>query len=503
MPPSPSFSVWHSEHGAGHDHVFVGTHDSFYADRINCAIAAFTSTDYTLTLDLTDIDAAADQSAVAALDTLFDACCASSPMSCVLWKDVVGALGAASPASQVCRLDGIALCDASGNVTHLDISSFDMKCDANTALLPALRALPALKRLDVSQNAGITGDVRSTLEAIQGAPLQSIDLTGTALEGEIAEDLLCDDTLLPASLHSLSLGSLVDDAEGEYSSSYYYYEEPDGADDSLAAAKVTMSLPACLLQRPSLAELVLDGIVVPDGMLFGGGATALPPNATLTAFSCERCGLKGEVPADFFDSAQGLLVLDLSHNALSGSVPSPSPGAPLLSVDLSFNNLEGEVPTGFFDSDSLAHVALANNSFDALPSSASASALALLDLENNELAGEIPSWLATAPNLLLLDLSGNLLTGSLPAGWPATRVLMIARNRLTGALPEGIADSAVFAEPALTFGCRAARVAHLEHCWQLHSAARRSSTHACCRRRTPRCRMHAAGRRPRRGARAS
>ena len=118
---------------------------------------------------------------------------------------------------------------------------------------------------------------------------------------------------------------------------------------------------------------MLDGIVVPDGMLFGGGATALPPNATLTAFSCERCGLKGEVPADFFDSAQGLLVLDLSHNALSGSVPSPSPGAPLLSVDLSFNNLEGEVPTGFFDSDSLAHVALANNSFDALPSSASAS----------------------------------------------------------------------------------------------------------------------------------
>ena len=31
MKPSPSFSVWKSEHGAGHDHVFIGRRDSFYS----------------------------------------------------------------------------------------------------------------------------------------------------------------------------------------------------------------------------------------------------------------------------------------------------------------------------------------------------------------------------------------------------------------------------------------------------------------------------------------
>ena len=160
MKPSPSFSVWKSEHGAGHDHVFIGRRDSFYSAMVNCVLVAFTSSDFSLAVELTEGERNANSSTIAAMNDVFRDCCTESPMSCMLWKETAMSIDAVMPASALCHMDGVALCDASGGVTHLDLSNFDMRCDAGGSLKDALGSMQtSLVRLDISGNPSLTGDI--------------------------------------------------------------------------------------------------------------------------------------------------------------------------------------------------------------------------------------------------------------------------------------------------------------------------------------------------------
>ncbi|KAF6253768.1 hypothetical protein COO60DRAFT_1463034 [Scenedesmus sp. NREL 46B-D3] len=139
-------------------------------------------------------------------------------------------------------------------------------------------------------------------------------------------------------------------------------------------------------------------------------------------------GVAGGGGAWSFDT---LALLDLSGNGFSGPVPASLGGLQGLSyLDLSSNALTG----------SLAPYA------DALAANASQSALLHLNLSSNRLAGEVPAALAAAP---MLD--PQRLNGRRSAGVP--RVLDLSGNTFEGAFPTGLVSQAEAAQAACSNMC--------------------------------------------------
>ncbi|KAF9131383.1 hypothetical protein BGX30_013129 [Mortierella sp. GBA39] len=98
-------------------------------------------------------------------------------------------------------------------------------------------------------------------------------------------------------------------------------------------------------------------------------------------------GLSGKLP-ESIGSLTGLQYLLLYYNNLSGPIPSSLANLPLLILDLSHNRLSGSLPSG-------------------APGWAS---LGTLNLEQNALTGSLPGWITTLPNLHSLAIGQNLFT---------------------------------------------------------------------------------------------
>lgn len=104
-------------------------------------------------------------------------------------------------------------------------------------------------------------------------------------------------------------------------------------------------------------------------------------------------GLKGNFPLGI-GKCKSLTGLDLSHNNLSGSIPSNiwSLLQYVTSLDLSFNNFSGGIP-----------LSLANCSF-----------LNDLKLDNNRLTGNIPLQFGQLDRIKTFSVTNNLLSGPVP-----------------------------------------------------------------------------------------
>ena len=104
-------------------------------------------------------------------------------------------------------------------------------------------------------------------------------------------------------------------------------------------------------------------------------------------------GLKGEFPRGLVNCSE-LLMLDLSGNVISGSIPQdidhilPS----IKMLNLSNNHLSGEIPLSF----------------------ANCSSLEFLKLDNNRLKGRIPKQLGQLSLLSIFNVTNNLLSGPVP-----------------------------------------------------------------------------------------
>ena len=104
-------------------------------------------------------------------------------------------------------------------------------------------------------------------------------------------------------------------------------------------------------------------------------------------------GLKGEFPRDLVNCSE-LLMLELSGNVISGSIPQdidqilPS----IKMLNLSNNHLSGEIPLSF----------------------ANCSSLEFLKLDNNRLKGRIPKQLGQLSLLSIFNVTNNLLSGPVP-----------------------------------------------------------------------------------------
>ncbi|CAI5473738.1 unnamed protein product [Closterium sp. Yama58-4] len=131
--------------------------------------------------------------------------------------------------------------------------------------------------------------------------------------------------------------------------------------------------------------------------------------------------LTGSIPSIIFSS--NISLLDLSHNQFSGPIPDPPQGngqssslVPLSHLDLSSNKLTGSISNALVTG---------------------LAALSHLDLSANLLSGSLPRSLTLAPTLTDLNLSRNKLKGSLLAfcqGKQRLASLLLSSNAFSGPL---------------------------------------------------------------------
>ncbi|CAN8236107.1 unnamed protein product [Cochlearia groenlandica] len=183
----------------------------------------------------------------------------------------------------------------------------------------------------------------------------------------------------------------------------------------------------------------LQSLVVLENRLNG----ALPENLSkltkLRRLVLSGNRFTGSIPEVY--GLTGLLILDLSRNFLSGSLPLSIGGLDsLLKLDVSNNYLEGKVTRGLQSLKNLTLLDLRNNRFSGglTKEIQEMSSLVELVLSNNQLAGDLTGieW-RNLKNLVVLDLSNTSLKGEIP--WSILelkklRFLGLSNNNLQGKL---------------------------------------------------------------------
>lgn len=250
---------------------------------------------------------------------------------------------------------------------------------------PELALIPNLERLNLSRNS-LSGDIPSSLSAIPS--LQFLDLSQNSLSGPVEDNMFQS---------CLSLRFL-----------------------SLAANRLEGTLPSSLSKCATLNHLNLSGNHFSGGPAFSGaGIWSLTRLRTL---DLSRNALSGSIPIGI-SAIHNLKELLLHGNQFSGFLPLDIGLCPHLTrIDFSNNLLSGAVPESLQRLNSLTYLSLSHNSIN----------------------GDFPQWIGKLSSVEHIDFSSNALTGSIPSSiedLKLLRVLSLVDNKLTGAIPSSLSDS--------------------------------------------------------------
>jgi Leucine-rich repeat (LRR) protein len=157
-----------------------------------------------------------------------------------------------------------------------------------------------------------------------------------------------------------------------------------------------------------------------------------------------RNNLRGAFPSDLFRTLPFLKSLDLSDNALAGTISDDiGKMSNLQFLNFTANNFAGSIPDGIGNVPSLRVFHMSSNRLDnVIPTSMyKLASLKELDLSRNSLVATIPHEIGALTELTSLNLSYNSLEGPLPHEISNMRSLMdldVSYNKLQGSLPNEI-----------------------------------------------------------------
>ncbi len=162
------------------------------------------------------------------------------------------------------------------------------------------------------------------------------------------------------------------------------------------------------------------------------------------AIYLRRNNLRGAFPSDIFRALPNIKMLDLSDNALAGTI-SEDIGqlSGLEYFNFTANNIAGSLPESIGDLSLLTEFHISFNQLDStIPYSIyKLEQLRELDLSRNSLAATIPHEIGAMKELTSLNLAYNSLEGSLPHelnNMQSLRKLDVSHNKLQSSLPKEI-----------------------------------------------------------------
>ncbi|XVE84331.1 hypothetical protein DITRI_Ditri17bG0004000 [Diplodiscus trichospermus] len=218
---------------------------------------------------------------------------------------------------------------------------------------------------------------------------------------------------------------------------------------------LTGNVPSYMFRKSAL----ISGNKLTGSLESSSIASKLPSYQGLQVLDLSSNALSGEIPYNL-GALSSLLFFNISRNHLFGSIPASIGELKTTEViDLSNNLLNGSIPSEIGGAVSLRELRLPRNFLSGkIPSQiVNCSSLTTLILSQNNLSGPIPPAIANLSNLQYVDLSLNNLTGSLPKELANLSQLMsfnISHNHLSGELPLGgffntIPTSSVSGNPSL------------------------------------------------------
>ncbi|OMP09234.1 hypothetical protein COLO4_05673 [Corchorus olitorius] len=277
-------------------------------------------------------------------------------------------------------------------------------------LAPELGKLSNLYSLNFMWNK-LTGSIPKEIGNLQS--LQYLLLSGNQLSGPLPVELgnLSSVVVFQVDLNQIS-GSLPASFRNLAKCKHFH----------LNNNSISGQLPPEISTMPALIHILLDNnnlsghlppeysqmpnltIIQLDNNNFGG--TEIPSSysniPTLVKISLRNCNLTGAVP-DL--SRTRVRYIDLSHNQLTGEIPTNKLPDNITTIRLSYNSLSGSIPSNF----------------SGLPN------LQKLSLQNNMLSGEVPSTIwqrenSSANATLIIDFRNNSLANISGSDAPSSNV---------------------------------------------------------------------------------
>ncbi|KAK6156000.1 hypothetical protein DH2020_010248 [Rehmannia glutinosa] len=348
------------------------------------------------------------------------------------------------------------------------LASLDFSGNQFSGQLPlGIWSMPELRSLDLSDNI-LEGEIPEGIEQLSN--LRTISLRNNAFSGEVPDGIgncpllrsidLSRNSFtggLPSTMQKLSLcNDLVLGRNG------FTWEVPEWIGEmrsletlDLSENNFTGQLPGSLGNLLSLKILNLS-----KNALTGSLPEAMINCRNLVAFDISHNSLTGNLPSWVF--GLGLEQVLFSDNRFSGSIdnafasPVESSQKKLVILDLSQNKLSGTIPAAVGDFGSLQLLNMARNSFlGSIPENiGNLKSLSILDLSENQLNGSIPSEIGGLASLDELRLEKNSLVGNIPLSigdCSSLKSLYLAHNEITGSVPTSLAKLSYLQTVDLSF----------------------------------------------------
>lgn len=284
--------------------------------------------------------------------------------------------------------------------------------------------------------------------------LQSLDLSNNLLEGEIPDGIGYAYDLrginlgknkfsgsVPGDIGSCSKLQWLDFSENYFSGSLPESMQKLGSCSSinLRGNSISGVVPDWIGELTSLERLDLSGNQFSGWIPFSVGNLQ-----SLRQLNLSRNQISGELP-ESMRNCSSLSAIDVSQNLLAGNVPSWMFGVGLKSVSSSGKNANPLLDSMVASYQGLHILDLSSNSLSGeIPSSIGVlSSLVFLNMSRNRLFGSIPESLGELKAAEDIDLSSNLLSGNIPpqiGGAVSLKELRLQRNFLSGEIPTQIVN---------------------------------------------------------------